>query len=113
MFAFEILYKVKFDLTLTRGFNYYTDLIFEGVFTDNNPIFMGSLSGGGRYDELVVFFDKKKCNIQCVGFSIAMERISSIIGNLDIQTRDIDVFVPSVGKSEHFIVERMKIAKEL
>ena len=48
--------KLNFDLKLARGLNYYTGLIIEVVAQDSS---VGSLGGGGRYDELVSLFNFK------------------------------------------------------
>ncbi len=55
-----------FDLTLMRGFDYYTDIVFE--FFDNSPENNRSLFGGGRYNDLLDIFDKEK--IPAVGFGM-------------------------------------------
>lgn len=62
--------SIVLDLSLARGLDYYTGLIFEiGVLGAN----VGSVGGGGRYDDLVGMFGTTK--IPCVGFSIGIERI--------------------------------------
>ncbi len=58
--------NVAFDLTLMRGFDYYTDIIFE--FFDTNPENNRSMFGGGRYDDLLDIFGKEK--IPAVGFGM-------------------------------------------
>jgi len=55
-----------FDLSLARGLDYYTGLIYETVLTDTDKV--GSISGGGRYDNLVGMFSGKQ--IPAVGVSI-------------------------------------------
>lgn len=42
---------IKYDISLVRGLNYYTGLVFEVVMNDDNNI--GSICGGGRYDNLI------------------------------------------------------------
>ena len=59
-----------FDLSLARGLDYYTGLIYETVLTDTDKV--GSISGGGRYDHLVGMFSSKP--IPAVGVSIGIER---------------------------------------
>ncbi|MDO8624123.1 MAG: histidine--tRNA ligase [bacterium] len=58
--------NVRFDPTLTRGFDYYTGIVFE-IF-DTNPANPRALFGGGRYDELVALFGGEP--IPAVGFAI-------------------------------------------
>jgi len=78
--VFEYLYltplnnKIKFDPTLARGLNYYTGCIFEVKALDAE---MGSLGGGGRYDELTEVFDKK--GMSGVGVSFGAERIFDVM----------------------------------
>ncbi len=70
----ENLMKIKrdftLDFTLARGLSYYTSTIFEVVPTNNN---IGSLCGGGRYDDLTEIFGYK--NISGIGISFGIERI--------------------------------------
>jgi histidyl-tRNA synthetase len=77
---------VVFDLKLARGLDYYTGVIFEAVLTeyqynpqlDIDQIAVGSVAGGGRYDELVQKIDPKQKRVPCVGVSIGVERIFAI-----------------------------------
>ncbi len=64
----------KLDLTLARGLNYYTGAVFEVVSQD---IKIGSLGGGGRYDELVGMFSGR--SIPTVGASFGLERVIDVI----------------------------------
>jgi histidyl-tRNA synthetase len=79
--TFGILKDVSFDLSLARGLDYYTGLIFEATLLgdDEDVKGVGSVSGGGRYDELVSMFAQKGVKIPCVGFSIGIERLFSIM----------------------------------
>ena len=61
--------KVRFDLSLARGLDYYTGAIMEV----NVPDLPGSLGGGGRYDNLVGMFSGQQ--IPACGFSLGLERI--------------------------------------
>ncbi|MEM5828230.1 MAG: histidine--tRNA ligase [Candidatus Aenigmatarchaeota archaeon] len=62
--------RIKIDLSLVRGLDYYTAMIFEAVVKEPK---IGSLAGGGRYDNLVGIFVGKK--IPAVGGSIGVERL--------------------------------------
>ena len=75
---------------------------------------VGSVSGGGRYDELVNMFDPKGGKLPCIGFSVGIERIFSImearakagaLGN--VRTVSTSVFVASAQKD--LIEDRMKL----
>lgn len=106
--AFGIIDKIQFDLSLARGLDYYTGLIFEAVLIGENKI--GSIAAGGRYDNLVKMYGAK--NVPCVGVSIGIDRILTILMERE-QKRDknIDVFVASVG--ENLTIERIRLVREL
>jgi histidyl-tRNA synthetase len=74
--ALNRIEKISFDLSLARGLDYYTGMIYEIVLTDKK-LELGSISGGGRYDELIGMFSQHQ--IPAVGGSIGIERIFSII----------------------------------
>ena len=75
------------------------------------------MAGGGRYDKLVGMFDPKKRNVPCVGVSIGIERLFSIMeSNLTknknaVRTIETEVFVASAQKN--LLEERMKLCREL
>jgi histidyl-tRNA synthetase len=62
--------KVKFDASLVRGLGYYTGPIFETVLTGSQ---LGSLGGGGRYDQLIGQFTGR--DLPCVGISFGIDRV--------------------------------------
>ena len=72
------------DLTLARGLNYYTGLIFE-VKAKNVQI--GSIGGGGRYDDLTGLFGVP--NIPGVGISFGVDRIYDVMEELDVFPEDV------------------------
>lgn len=91
--------KVSLDFSLARGLDYYTGLIYEAVLTDEGKL--GSIAGGGRYDELVGMFSGK--NIPAVGVSIGIERIFILLEEKakrehDIRATQTQVLVASIGK---------------
>jgi len=67
--------KVVFDFTLARGLDYYTGPIFEVILPERPDV--GSLAGGGRYDDLVGLFLKD--SIPATGTSFGMERIHTLL----------------------------------
>ena len=71
--------KIKFDITLARGLNYYTGAIFE-VAADN--VQMGSISGGGRYDNLTGVFGME--GVSGVGISFGADRIYDVLNQLEL-----------------------------
>src|SRR5204862_2044543 len=74
------------DLTLARGLNYYTGIIFE-VRAKNVPI--GSIGGGGRYDDLTGLFGVP--NIPGVGISFGVDRIYDVMEELHLFPADVYV----------------------
>merc|ERR1711899_174424 len=109
--------SVSFDLSLARGLDYYTGVIYEAVLGGDEEISVGSVAGGGRYDGLVGMFDPKGRSVPCVGVSIGIERLFSIMeANMakkkeQIRTLDTDVYVISAQKN--LTEERMKVVTEL
>lgn len=69
--------EVHFDVTLARGLNYYTGCIFE---VKAKNVQMGSIGGGGRYDDLTGIFGLK--NVSGVGVSFGAERIYDVMEEL-------------------------------
>lgn len=81
---FQSCFQISFDLSLARGLDYYTGVIYEAVLQQQNDhmeesVSVGSVAGGGRYDGLVGMFDPKGRKVPCVGVSIGIERIFSIM----------------------------------
>ena len=74
---------VEFDLTLARGLNYYTGAIFEVKALD---VEIGSISGGGRYDNLTGIFGLP--GVSGVGISFGADRISDVLNQLDLFPKD-------------------------
>ncbi|EFN84523.1 Histidyl-tRNA synthetase, cytoplasmic [Harpegnathos saltator] len=113
---YKILDKVKFDLSLARGLDYYTGVIYEAILCGDD-VGVGSIAGGGRYDNLVGMFDNKNKNVPCVGVSLGVERIFSILEakltnkGLKMRSTETEVFVASAQKNMH--EERMKIIADL
>ncbi len=70
--------KIEFDLTLARGLNYYTGAIFEAKAKD---VEIGSISGGGRYDNLTGVFGME--GVSGVGISFGADRIYDVLLQLN------------------------------
>ncbi|KAF8412783.1 hypothetical protein HHK36_000753 [Tetracentron sinense] len=70
--------KVIFDLSLARGLDYYTGVIFEAVFKGATQV--GSIAAGGRYDNLIGMFGTKQ--VPAVGVSLGIERVFTIMEQL-------------------------------
>ena len=71
--------RVEFDMTLARGLNYYTGAIFEVTVDD---VKMGSICGGGRYDDLTAQFGLK--DVSGIGISFGADRIYDVLNELDL-----------------------------
>ncbi|MBQ1754286.1 MAG: histidine--tRNA ligase [Bacteroidales bacterium] len=74
---------VELDLSLARGLNYYTGAIFEVKALDTP---MGSISGGGRYDNLTGIFGMP--GLSGVGISFGVDRIYDVLNALDLYPAD-------------------------
>uniref|UniRef100_A0A3Q3RK15 histidine--tRNA ligase n=1 Tax=Mastacembelus armatus TaxID=205130 RepID=A0A3Q3RK15_9TELE len=130
---FHITDKVVFDLSLARGLDYYTGVIYEALLTQagvaqisteaqngatsEENVSVGSVAGGGRYDGLVGMFDPKGRKVPCVGVSIGIERIFSIMEQKaessaeKVRTTEVQVMVASAQKN--LLEERLKLVTEL
>ena len=73
---------VDFDISLARGLSYYTGCIFE---VKINNVGIGSVSGGGRYDNLTSMFEDKE-KLSGVGFSFGVDRLYDAM--MEIQTKE-------------------------
>ncbi|CAE6464590.1 unnamed protein product [Rhizoctonia solani] len=162
--VFGITHQMSFDLSLARGLDYYTGLIYEAVVEgsapplasnttalpstttttttttkpkkpskpkpkdddeelDESQVGVGSIAAGGRYDDLVGMFSSaaaskstggKPAQIPCVGVSVGVERVFSILMSREKErgkSKATQVFVASVG--EGLVEERMRLVKEL
>ena len=75
--------EIQFDLTLARGLNYYTGAIFEVKALDTP---MGSITGGGRYDNLTGIFGMP--GLSGVGISFGADRIYDVLNTLDLYPKE-------------------------
>lgn len=76
---------IVFDVTLARGLNYYTGAIFE---VKANNVKMGSICGGGRYDDLTGLFGMP--NMSGVGISFGADRIYDVLKELDLFPKEVE-----------------------
>ena len=83
--------KLELDITLARGLNYYTGAIFE---VKTNEVAMGSIGGGGRYDDLTGMFGLK--GLTGVGISFGADRIYDVM-------EELNLFPPSSGESTQIL----------
>ena len=92
--------NLKLDVTLARGLNYYTGAIFEVAAPEG--VSMGSIGGGGRYDDLTGIFGMK--GVSGVGISFGLDRIYLVLEELqlfpDTIAKSIDVLFINFGDKE-------------
>lgn len=120
---FRVEQQVLFDLSLARGLDYYTGVIYEAVLKENvktvgdEPGIIGSVAGGGRYDNLVGMFDPRGKQVPCVGVSIGVERVFSVLeakhagAGTKVRTTEVQVYVVSAHKGLH--EKRIELIGEL
>lgn len=78
-YSLPLTAKIELDITLARGLNYYTGCIFE---VKTNQVSMGSIGGGGRYDDLTGMFGLK--GLTGVGVSFGADRIYDVLEELSL-----------------------------
>ncbi|WP_396194340.1 histidine--tRNA ligase [Flavobacterium sp.] len=103
--------RLDLDVTLARGLNYYTGAIFEVAAPEG--VAMGSIGGGGRYDDLTGIFGLK--NMSGVGISFGLDRIYLVLEELHLfpptVTISTQVLFLNLGDSQAF--EAMKAINSL
>ncbi|KAI8463085.1 MAG: hypothetical protein J3K34DRAFT_158180 [Monoraphidium minutum] len=114
--AMGALGRISFDLSLARGLDYYTGVIYEAVLLGAN---VGSIAAGGRYDRLVGMFSGK--DVPAVGVSIGIERVFAIMearlreraaeAGAAIRATETQVLVASIGNGLQ--PKRMELASQL
>lgn len=139
---FDIMDKISFDLSLARGLDYYTGIIYEAVTEksappklaegvlpkkkegtdelDESTVGVGSIAAGGRYDNLVGMFSGKNkkgvpnLQIPCVGVSIGVERVFSILMSKQktAEIKSNQTEVYIISVGDGLLKERMQISKQ-
>lgn len=112
--------NLVFDMGLARGLDYYTGVIYEAILVTGQTGedgTVGSVAGGGRYDNLVGMFDPKKKTIPCVGVSFGIERLFAIherkTKNQEVKTRASETEVYVAAATKGILNERLKLLSEL
>lgn len=112
--SMKCLDKFSFTLSLARGLDYYTGVIFEAITLDKS-IGVGSIAAGGRYDNLVGMFHPQKREIPCVGCSFGIERLFTILEKKQEEKKrtwvETQVLVHPIGKG--MISQALEICSEL
>lgn len=92
---------IELDITLARGLNYYTGCIFE---VKTNEVAMGSIGGGGRYDDLTGMFGLK--DLTGVGISFGADRIYDVL-------EELNLFPKSAAQGTKVLISNFDEAAEL
>ena len=102
--------KLELDITLARGLNYYTGAIFE---VKTNEVQMGSIGGGGRYDDLTSIFGLK--DVSGVGISFGVDRICLVLEELNLfpELLEASTQLMFVNFGEQEAAYCMKLLKQL
>lgn len=108
----DIHSEIELDITLARGLNYYTGAIFE---VKAKNVSIGSISGGGRYDDLTGIFGLK--NMSGVGISYGAERIYDVLNELNLFPTDIDspvkaLFINFGEKEELYALKGLQMLRQ-
>ncbi|MCR4964618.1 MAG: histidine--tRNA ligase [Bacteroidales bacterium] len=106
--SMDIKNEIELDITLARGLNYYTGAIFEVKAKDAA---MGSISGGGRYDNLTGIFGLK--NMSGVGISYGAERVYDVLNELNLFPDNIlnpvkALFINFGGEDERYALAALR-----
>ena len=105
--------QLVFDLTLARGLNYYTGAIFE---VKAHGVKMGSICGGGRYDDLTALFGLK--GLSGVGISFGADRIYDVMSELDLFPKELDrtldlLFVNFGAKEAKYVLKLLQQVRNI
>lgn len=97
----QLVNHIELDITLARGLNYYTGCIFE---VKTNEVAMGSIGGGGRYDDLTGMFGLK--DLTGVGISFGADRIYDVL-------EELNLFPESAAQGTKVLISNFDEAAEL
>ena len=103
--------NISFCTSLARGLDYYNGIIIEAVLMDETST-LGSIAGGGRYDELIGMFGSKP--VPSVGFSVGIERVFALVkARMEAEgtAREIATQVFVVGLGSASPGDRIRLAK--
>jgi histidyl-tRNA synthetase len=98
--AMDVIDNVSLDLSLARGLDYYTGLIYEVTTPSGRSNQVGSVAAGGRYNGLVGRYGKQA--VPCVGLSFGVDRVFTILDaqqkkNTSDLKSEADVYVMAAG----------------
>ncbi|NJE76751.1 histidine--tRNA ligase [Thermococcus sp. ES12] len=110
--AYGVKDRILIDLGIARGFDYYTSIVFEAIAP--NDLGIGSIGGGGRYDNLIEVFGGKPT--PATGFAIGIERLIPILewkGLIPEVKLRPDVYVIPIGKGAELKKAAIEIVSAL
>ena len=102
--------KLSININLARGLDYYTGAIFE---VKSNEVELGSIGGGGRYDDLTSIFGLK--GVSGVGISFGFDRISMVLDELNLfpEESDLSTEIMFVNFGAEESIHSLKLIKKL
>lgn len=110
--AYGVYDFILIDIGIARGFDYYTSVVFEAIAP--NDLGIGSIGGGGRYDNLIEVFGGKPT--PATGFAIGIERLIPILeskGLIPEPKLRPDVYVIPIGKELELRAKAIEITQSL
>ena len=97
----------KFDPFLARGLDYYTGIIYEIVINDN----IGSVAGGGRYDELISSYTQTDIKTPAIGISFGVYRIMNVMISKHVEKNNKTIFIAGIG--ENMLLHKLELFNKL
>lgn len=91
--------RIAVDLSLARGFDYYTGFVWEFAIEENGKL-LPSIGSGGRYDNLIGMYSSR--SIPAVGSSIGLSRVFELVGGKSATRTLAKVFVASIGDNRAY-----------
>ena len=109
--SLELEEQIEADMKIVRGLDYYTGTVFEFILPEHKQI--GSICGGGRYENLTKFFSEK--SFPGVGGSIGLSRLFYVLKENNLLQDQADTLLDYavIPVSEHEQDEALNVAKEL
>jgi histidyl-tRNA synthetase len=104
--------NVKVDYSIVRGLGYYTGFVFEVKPKTSSDV--GSIAGGGRYDDLVSTLGGPK--LPATGMAIGVDRLLEVLklqGKPTITYNEVDVYIIPLAKKQETVAKAVEIAKKL
>lgn len=107
--------RIRFDVSIARGLDYYTGIIYETRLTDPKVSSIGAVMSGGRYDGLIGLFTKEV--IPAVGISLGLDRLLAALQELGLVATDshavqvyVTVFDPTLSGKSLEVAQKLRSA---